>query len=320
MNSSRKIYEIKALESLRKSINGDSDEKRFVQMQNEMRTLLDYLNISPNIFDVTTAYLKVRKYTLEFHRIIYSEISVFVYDKAEQNEDFLNFQANINKLLNYSMKADPDFNLEVTKIIVKFWDHVNLAIQQFHNLKISDRIFQEKLTPHVEELKKIKENWQDSNNKIEEIKKDMPTQLISIVSIFVAIAFVMFGGISIINGLLDFSNMERVPMVELACLGSLIGIIMISVIYAFIIFALRLSFRKWKGNSPFRKTYLLSILTLSMIFVVTFLLWFIDYTKANQMVLTVGPIFIFIIYSIFLIHVFCTWKNSEKEESEEDII
>lgn len=56
-----------------------------------------------------------------------------------------------------------------------------------------------------------------------------------------AISFVMFGGMSLLNNLFDYSEMKSIPLLEMICGGSLIGIIMITVIYAFIVFVLRLT-------------------------------------------------------------------------------
>ena len=51
----------------------------------------------------------------------------------------------------------------------------------------------------------------------------------------------MFGGMSLLNNLFDYSEMKSIPLLEMICGGSLIGIVMITVIYAFIVFVLRLT-------------------------------------------------------------------------------
>jgi uncharacterized membrane protein YkvI len=61
------------------------------------------------------------------------------------------------------------------------------------------------------------------------------SQMIAIVAIFVGISFVMFGGMSLINDLFTHVDGQPVPLVELICLGCLIGIVMIVVMYCFIL-------------------------------------------------------------------------------------
>ena len=116
----------------------------------------------------------------------------------------------------------------------------------------------------------------------------------------------MFGGMSLINGLFDFSNMKSIPLIELICLGSITGIIMISAIYAFIIFSLRLSFREFSGKSPFRRTYLLSISSLTVLFLITFMLWIINLSKTNEIIPNWGPWFILVLFVFIL---FCMWYS-----------
>ena len=70
------------------------------------------------------------------------------------------------------------------------------------------------------------------------------SQMIAIVAIFVSISFVMFGGMSLINDLFTHIDGQPVPLVELICLGCLIGIVMIVVMYCFVMFILSITRNK----------------------------------------------------------------------------
>lgn len=92
------------------------------------------------------------------------------------------------------------------------------------------------LRTNVEEFK---QDFAKQSAKLEAtVLKDATTQMIAITSIFVGIAFVMFGGLTLINDLFEYKEATPVPMIELICLGSLVGIIMIVVMYCFILFML----------------------------------------------------------------------------------
>ena len=95
----------------------------------------------------------------------------------------------------------------------------------------------------------------------------------SIVSIFDGIAFVMFVGMSLLNSLFDFSGMQSVPVNELLCLGSLIGIVIIAAIYAFMIFILRLTGKKIKGMSLLNVTVFVVIGVLVVACFLTYCEW-----------------------------------------------
>ena len=248
---------------------------------------------------------KLENYLSKYKRLLYSEISVFIYSILDQNESkSSNFLENIDNSLSSALAKDSVVENNTTKIILKLWDHVNLAYKQYSELKLNDKSFQERINPVIED--------------INETKKNIFTQLISIVSIFVAIAFVMFGGMSLINGLFDFSNMDSIPIVELAFLGSLIGIVMVSVMYAFIIFAIRLSIREFRGKSPFRKTYILSITALMCICIFTFSWWIVDNSDKSIVIQKYFPWIILegiILLIIFTIFVWIIIKISSKDEN-----
>lgn len=87
----------------------------------------------------------------------------------------------------------------------------------------------------------MKKKLRRQKKDVSKVVNDLQSQLISIVSIFVAIAFVLFGGMSLMNNLFNYENMDKIPLFEMLCAGSLIGIVMIMSIYAFIVFVLRIT-------------------------------------------------------------------------------
>ena len=114
------------------------------------------------------------------------------------------------------------------------------------------------------------------NNSIEEVKNTkykIVSDIIGLISIFVAISFVLFGGMTLLNNLFDFSNMRYVPVTEMLCLGSLIGIILIAIIYAFMVFILKLLDKPYKDKPALNWLLGIIISILVIICCLTFFEW-----------------------------------------------
>jgi hypothetical protein len=229
---------IKALEKLLLDVedgrnkNPNNEE---IKIKRAMKELIEILSKDINSFDVNGFLKKLEDYLAEYKRLLYSEVSVYIYAISSTTEKKrLNVLENMNNTFNYQLKKDEKIESALTKVVIKLWDHINLAINQYNELKINDESFQKRIQPVIDQINENKKELQDS-------KKELYSQLIGIVSIFVAISFVMFGGMSLLNNLFDYSEMKSIPLLEMICGGSLIGIIMITVIYAFIVFVLRLT-------------------------------------------------------------------------------
>ena len=109
---------------------------------------------------------------------------------------------------------------------------------------------------------------------IEAQKDSLMSQMIAIVAIFVGISFVMFGGMSLINDLFTHVDGQPVPLVELICLGCLIGIVMIVVMYCFIMFILSITRNKMlRAKKIFFKIVLKTCTILGMASCVMFIIW-----------------------------------------------
>lgn len=119
--------------------------------------------------------------------------------------------------------------------MMKLQDHVNLVISQTKN---TSAYFKSAVNSVQNDVDLLTENIDGVRSNLENTKDTIYAQLISLIAIFVAISFVMFGGMSMMNNLLDFSNMKAVPFKELMSIGALIGIVMLLTIYLFMNFIL----------------------------------------------------------------------------------
>lgn len=208
----------------------------FETMELDMNNLLNFFVMEQ--LSLQELVEQFKEYFKKHERFLYSSITPFLIGLNNEKRDFL-----LQKFIELSHSEEIATLSEKLQVkFLKLYDHVNLVISQNANFNTP----RENIAKIVnEETKTISQKINKVSKKakidIESSKKELYTQLISIVSIFVAISFVMFGGMSLLNNLFDYSEMKSIPLLEMICGGSLIGIVMITVIYAFIVFVLRLT-------------------------------------------------------------------------------
>lgn len=126
------------------------------------------------------------------NRIYYSAISNCVFKMDEQQ--FSDFLSNMGEVVDYATEhsqRDEDWQSEdrqdLYRTVIKFYDHANLAHQQ-------QVTFSSKKEDLREDVKN--EVHKTLDPKISEITKEMTSQLVGLISIFTALSFIVFGGIS----------------------------------------------------------------------------------------------------------------------------
>lgn len=159
---------------------------------------------------------------------------------------------------------EDDEDNKVRKSFLKLYDHINLTYNQITNTDIKTKAVIDKAETEIKKVQsEIEETINTEKNEIEgsikeqkdEITKksaeieNVKSQLIGIVSIFVAISFVMFGGMTLINNVFDFSGMNYIPLKEMICLGSLLGLIVIAAIYSFLVFVIKITGKEMTAQS-----------------------------------------------------------------------
>lgn len=149
-------------------------------------------------------------------RILYSEISNYVF---HLDEDRLGtFISNVDDLLGYTLKkSENEISEDCRKIVVKIYDHVQLATYQ-------TEIITELLVPKIEEAKI------GIHKEISGIEKEY----ISILGIFASIVLAFVGGITFSSSVL--SNINKVSIYKLVLIVDMLGFILINVIWMLINF------------------------------------------------------------------------------------
>lgn len=181
------------------------------------------LQVDCSDFDAKVAFDNLKAYISKHDRILYAPISNEIYRCYDENgyEDAMRIMGtlitNIEKLVAYT--ETPEFQTrrsrirnsdsikhfeDTQKAILKIWDHVNLAQQQYNALKQSDDEYKEKFEKLISPYK-------------EDMTKDMNNQLLTMVSIFTALAFLVFGGISSLDNIF---SVHGIPLLKLMCIGA----------------------------------------------------------------------------------------------------
>ncbi len=259
------------------------------KLKKESKDLISELSVEVDKFDKIKFMSKLQIYSSSEKRLLYSEFTTYLFNVGVDDIDslFTTIISNLENVLEEELHNDQGFNKKSTKILLKLWDHINLAYNQLDKLKFSDKQFNERIEPFVSELNNAEEELSKKINGAKEelsnTKKEIYAQLIGIVGIFVAISFVMFGGMSLLNNLFDYSGMSSVPLIEILCGGALIGLVMVNVVYAFIIFVLRITNRVQDEKDLLSKKFVRKLCHgLFLILVITGLLWFFNFRDSND--------------------------------------
>lgn len=202
-----------------------------------------------NIQNMVTSNRMIEYYAqvLEYKNIL-DEIKINV-SKLKQDED--NLFKQINQIQSNIFGQE-----DISGLNEKYSDFFN-DTENSKNTSLFMKI--------IEQYKILKSN----KNMLE----NLTNQMIGIVSMFVGVAFVMFGGMTLLNNLFDFSEMQYVPVIELLCLGSLIGIVMIAVIYAFMTFVIRIIGKELKQKFELNKVVKCVLSILIIICFLSFGFW-----------------------------------------------
>lgn len=188
------------------------------------------LSSNTNSFDKKFTYHLLREYFKNDtnRRIRYSTVSDFIF-KCNQDEKvyMLNNIETLYKFISeMHQKKSDDETRRIKKIVFKLWDHISLATSQFSALKDKkadlDANFNENFNKERVEL----------INKIDESSKLVTSQLISMVAIFTAMAFLVFGGLNSLSDILS-ASIQGVPVLNISIVCLLWGLCVYNMIYLF---------------------------------------------------------------------------------------
>lgn len=206
-----------------------------LKMQERIGIFCNKLLDDEEHFDVTKTMEYLMKYLHEYHRILYSEFSNRIYAYYEEHslddasEAVGTMLSHMEKLIDYVQTTEfetkkqgahsiKDYE-DASKAVIKIWDHINLAQQQYTMLKMSDEEYRRKIDDRLTPFQK-------------DLSKELNAQLLTMIGIFTALAFLLFGGISSLENL--FAN-ASMPTLKFVVVGSTWGLCLLNLLYIFLL-------------------------------------------------------------------------------------
>lgn len=279
------------------------------------------------------------------HRILYSPISNLIYgwfEEYEIEEAEKNLATMLNNLQSVSSyieteeykkrieevdgdEQEREYFFDTEKAILKIWDHVNLAQQQYRSLKQSEDEYKRRFNKSIEPIEdQIRNSQKDLEFKI----KDINAQLLTVVGIFTALAFLLFGGISSLSNILSDTEL---PVLKVMIIGCVWGLCILNVIFVFLFCVAKmtnLNFKSVQDGSIFRKypiVWWCNFFILAVLSVVSWMYyvknvhagdWFSEFCEKYPQRVTIGGFviigFILLILMLILIRV-TLYEKHDKE-------
>lgn len=202
----------------------------FDEMQTGMQHFMDLLSKDNSTFRPNDAYNYIFTYLNRHRRVLYSAISDYIFLMLKNNKDDKRFDSiisNLDMLLRYSKEENSKNNttnqnqaLDSTSLVIlKIWDHVNLANRQFYSLWETDDEYDKRFSDRIPEIQN-------------RIMSEMTGQLLTLVGIFTALAFLIFGSITSLESILD--NLGETSLLKVLTSGCLWGLCILNLLFVFL--------------------------------------------------------------------------------------
>lgn len=220
-----------------KDITSKADYIR--EMENAMDDLCERLAGDSKTFDAKDFFERLHEYIYREDRLLYTNITNYIF-ALNSEEKFGIMQTNLDSVIKYiysdqfeeehpwkaSYKNQRNPYERTKRTILKLWDHMNLAKRQVAMFKMKN----EDYSKIVDEKMEIAAN---------ELSKEVNGQLISLVGIFTALSFLVFGGISSLDNI--FEGAKDIPIVKLVIIGLIWSFCIMNLVFVFMFFVAKLS-------------------------------------------------------------------------------
>lgn len=176
-------------------------------------------------------------------RIIYSDISSFIFELSNDNEKGC-VLTNVEYLLNYALGKGKELDDDSCKFIIKLYDHCNLANNQRNMTATLEEQAQKIIISQVDDSKKKIQNF-------EKELKNKEREYITILGIFASIVLAFVGGVTFSSSVLQ--NIHKVNFYRLIIVVDLIGFVCFNMIYALTYFIRRINKQEINENGKSKK-------------------------------------------------------------------
>lgn len=264
----------KCLECLLKTDGATKDEtmayldnsRKYKNTKSQMRSLCKDLSIQSSKYKPEEMVKAIESYLIKSYkldRILYSEISNYIFGLTSASRG--TFSTNVENLLLYVLDEKNSVKEDPRKIVIKIYDHVQLATHQIEN---ASNIFNNSIL--------------DAKSKLHDEIKGIEREYITILGIFASIVLAFVGGITFTTSVLQ--NIDKASIFRLILTVDVIGAVLVNVIYLLISFILKINDREKEGkekegNSRFIKTANWILFGIAVLVLVG---WFIDILELQK--------------------------------------
>lgn len=208
------------------------------EMEEKMQNICRALSAESKGFIAKDFFYEVNVYIKQKDRLLYTYLTNHIFTLNE--EKFGKMQTNIDNVVNYmySDEFNQDFSVRLKdknekkelertqRAILKIWDHVNLARRQYLMFNKNDDEYAKIVDEKMEIAK-------------EKISKEVSAQLISLVAIFTALSFLVFGGMTSLDNI--FSGVKDIPILKLVIIGLIWCFCILNLVFSFMFFVSKLT-------------------------------------------------------------------------------
>lgn len=209
------------------SANYKPTEDHISTMSKAMDSLCAMLAVDASDFQNDVFFKEFKKYIIGNNRLLYTNVTNAIFDNYEIVGTF---QTNLESVITYSYENIPENNkgdhARVQRALMKLWDHINLAVRQYELFNLSDE--------HYEII--AEEKMKDVEIRL---TKEMNMQLISLIAIFTALSFIVFGGISSLDNI--FLGAKDIPITKLMIVGVIWCFCIMNLVFVFMFFIAKLT-------------------------------------------------------------------------------
>lgn len=219
------------------------EENEIDKAAKEARKLCEQLN--SEYFEPASWLQDVQKYAKnKDNRLLYFAISDYIFGLEQRDH----VTSHIAEAVSCVMQEDSRYEYETRKMTMKLYDHINLAIRQ-----------KEMFNKNTDDLKKQIKDIVDPQIELKSaaLTKEITGQLVSLIAIFTALSFIVFGGISSLSSI--FQSLQDTMTDKNTVLPTLIvtvawALCLMNLLFGFMYFVLKIAglqkgdFEKNNGN------------------------------------------------------------------------
>lgn len=209
------------------------------EMEEAVNDFCTRLSKDSKEFDAQKLFDALHNYIVSDGRLLYTNITNYVFSQKEE-EKFGIIQTNLDSVIQYmySEQFSKDYPWEeaqdervnpydrTKRTVLKMWDHMNLARRQYSLFHETD-----------EEYERIVDKKMEVASA--DLLKEMNGQLISLVGIFTALSFLVFGGIESLDNI--FAAVQDIPVTKLMIVGTIWCFCIMNLVFVFMFFVAKMT-------------------------------------------------------------------------------